>query len=62
MVEQIEHLQQVVGDQRQEGIELELAALGGERDRQIIGHDLVGDLVDGLGQDGIDLAWHDRRA
>ena len=52
--------QQVGGDERQEGVQFKLTALRGQRDRQIAGNGLVGDLGQHFRHDRIDFAWHDR--
>ena len=49
-------------DRRLEGVELELAALGAERDGEIVADDEEGDLVNDLGDHRVDLARHDRGA
>ena len=49
-------------DDRLHDVELELSGLGGERDRQVVADDAEGDLIDHLGNHGIDLSGHDRRA
>ena len=54
--------QQVGGDERQESVQLELAALCGQRNRQIAGDGLVGDLGQHFRHDRVDFAGHDRGA
>ena len=55
-------LEQAVGDDRLEGIELQLAGLGGEAHRDVVADHLEGDLIDDLGNHRIDLARHDAGA
>ena len=57
-----EALEQAVGDDRLEGVELQLAGLGGDGHGDVVADHLEGDLVDHLGDHRVDLARHDRRA
>ena len=47
---------------RLERVELQLAALRGQRDGDVVADHLEGDLVDHLGDHRVDLAGHDRRS
>ena len=58
----LQALHDAVGDDRLEGVELELARLGRHRHRHVGAGDREGDLVDHLGDHRVDLAGHDRRA
>ena len=55
-------LEQAVRDDRFEGVELQLPTFGRHGDRHVVADDPEGDLVDDLGDDGVDLARHDRRS
>jgi hypothetical protein len=54
--------QQAVHHDRLEGVELQLAGLGGHGDGQVLPDDTEGDLVDELRDDRVDLARHDAGA
>ena len=56
--EQVEVAEQRVRQQRQEGVEFELAGLRGERHRLVLRHDLQRGLADGLADHRVDLAGH----
>ena len=60
--EMVDALEQAVGDDRLEGIELQLAGLGGKGNRDVVADHLERDLVDDLRNDRIDLARHDAGA
>ena len=60
--EMIDALEQAVGDDRLEGIELQLPGLGRKAHRDVVADHLEGDLVDDLGNHRIDLARHDAGA
>ena len=45
----VDALEQAVGDDRLEGVELQLAGFGGEAHRDVVADHLEGDLVDDLG-------------
>lgn len=49
-------------DRRLEGVELELAALGAQRHREIMADDKISDLAHNLRDRRIDLSGHDRGA
>ena len=55
----VDALEQAVRDDRLEGVELQLAGLGGKADRDVVADHLEGDLVDDLGDHRVDLARHD---
>src|SRR5262245_51995703 len=55
----LEALEQAVGDDRLESVELELAGLGGEADRDIVADYFESDLIDHLGNNRVDLSGHD---
>ena len=50
-----------MGDDGFERVELQLAAFSGHRDREVGSRDSERDLIDDLGDDGVDLARHDAR-
>ena len=52
-------LDQVVEDDGLEGVELQLARLGGHGDGDVVSDDVEGHLADHLGDDGVDLPRHD---
>src|SRR4029077_21123385 len=58
----IDALEQAVGDDRLEGIELQLTGFGRETYRHVVSDHLEGDLVDDFGDHRIDLARHDAGA
>src|SRR5699024_5656839 len=55
-------LEDVEGDHRLEGVQLQLPALGGEGHGEVVADHLEGDLVDDLRDHGVHLARHDRAA
>ena len=55
----VDALEQAVGDDRLEGVELQLTGLGGKADGDIVADHLERDLVDDFGYDRVDLARHD---
>ena len=62
-VGQVQHaLEQAVGDDRLEGVQLQLAGFGGKGDGHVVADDFEGDLIDHFRDHRIDLAGHDRRA
>src|SRR4028119_1557445 len=56
--EEVDGLQQVVGDEREHGVELEVPTLAGEGYGGIVTDDLRRDHHGALGDDGVDLARH----
>ena len=60
--QQREALQQAVGDEREEGVQLEAAEAGGDGDGGVMAGDQQGHLAHGLGDHGVDLAGHDAGA
>ena len=59
---QAHRLQEVVGHDRIEDVQLEMALAAGERQRRVIAEDLNADLRQRLALRWVDLARHDRRA
>ena len=57
--EQIDRLENRLGDHRFHDVELKLSRLSGEGQRHIVSHDLEADLVHHLGDHRIDLCRHD---
>ena len=51
-----------MGDDGHHHVEVELAALGCERDGRVVADDLEADHVEHLGHDGVDFARHDGRS
>ena len=60
--QQPDRLEQRLRDHRFHGVELQLPGLSAEPDGEVVAAYLVGDLVDHLGNDGVDLGGHDRAA
>ena len=60
--QEVDRLQQVAGDERDADVELELALHAADGDRGVVADHLGADLEHDLGEDGVDLAGHDRRA
>jgi len=58
--EHLKRLEEVERDDRLHDVELELPRFSGEGDGEIVPYDLERHLVDHLGDDGVDLARHDR--
>ena len=59
--EDLDRLENALGDQRFHHVQLELTGFGRQRHRQVVADDLEGDLVDDLRDHRINLARHDRR-
>ena len=55
----LQGFKELIEDDGLEGVELELTGLGGEGDGEVVADDVESDLVDDLGDHGVDLARHD---
>jgi hypothetical protein len=60
--QQLDRLQEVVGHQRVEDVEFEMALAAGKGQRGVVAEDLGADLRQRLALGRVDLARHDRRA
>src|SRR5690606_31874470 len=58
--QQADRVEDLVGDQRLHHVQLQLAALGGQGQRQVVADHFESDLVDRFRDHRVDLARHDR--